>query len=80
MPISAHFIKKPEVHYLAHKSLLLVPILSQINQNHATKSSIAKKHINIIPHLYLGLRNGFWLSHQNSYFPCVLQALSISSS
>jgi hypothetical protein len=39
---------KPEVHYRDHKSPLLAPVLSHINQVHTISSYLFKIHFNII--------------------------------
>jgi hypothetical protein len=50
----------PEVHYHVHKSPSLVPILSQINPVHTTRSYLSKIHFNITFPLRLGLPSGLF--------------------
>jgi hypothetical protein len=52
-----------KVHHRVHRSPPLVPILShQINPVHTTLSYFSKVHLNIIPHLRLGLPGGLYPS------------------
>jgi hypothetical protein len=76
-----------KVQYRVRKSPPLIPILSQINPVHITPFYSSQINLNII--LSPTSRSSywslcFWISHQcpicNPLFPCVLHALSISSS
>jgi hypothetical protein len=51
-----------KVHYRVHRSLPLVPILSQIKPVHTTKYQLSNIPFNIIRHRCLGLPSGLFLS------------------
>jgi hypothetical protein len=52
----------PKVHHRVHKSLLLVPILSQNDLVHTTPSYLSKIHLITSTHLRLGLPSGLFPS------------------
>jgi hypothetical protein len=70
------FYETRRVHYRAHNSLTLVPILSQLNPVHTTPSYLSNVHFNI------GLPSGFPTSilHKLLFSPFVLHALPILQS
>jgi len=52
----------PKVHYLNHKCPPPVPTLSQFDPAPTPTSHFLKIHLNIIPHLRLGLPSGLFPS------------------
>jgi len=53
---------EPEVHYRIHKCPPPVPMLSQLDPVHTPTSHFPKRHLNIIPHLHLGLPSSLFPS------------------
>jgi hypothetical protein len=76
----------PKVHYCVHKGTPLVPVMSQINPIHITRSYISKTILNITFHLNLGLPSGLFpygfptkILYAFLFSRCVPHALPISS-
>ena len=66
---------RPKMHYHVHNSLLLVPVLSQINQSISFQSHPFKINFNITTQIHLVLQNGLLpssLPHQNSAYISLL--------
>ena len=58
----SHIVWKPNFHYHDHKSISLVPVLSQMNSVHALPSYFLKTHFNIMLPSTTRFSNNLWTS------------------